>query len=81
MRFITVSLELAWSICNFEFAVSNHCGCLSGFLWNLKYAPLYSLAALPDSTNPASIRTLKKNLSWLVSGALMMQSSNTPGRA
>ncbi|MFN9942452.1 MAG: hypothetical protein ACK56I_23575, partial [bacterium] len=30
---------------------------------------------------PDSIRTLKKNLSWTVSGILMMQSSNTPGRA
>ena len=74
---ITVSFKFAMLLC----CPFNYFRCLSGFLWNLKCAPLYSLAALPDSISPDSIRILKKNLSWTVSGILMMQSSNTFGKA
>ena len=74
---ITVSFKFATLFC----CPFNYFRCLSGFLWNLKCAPLYSLAALPDSISPDSIRILKKNLSWTVSGILMMQSSNTFGKA
>ena len=74
---ITVSFKFAMLLC----CPFNYFRYLSGFLWNLKCAPLYSLAALPDSISPDSIRILKKNLSWTVSGILMMQSSNTFGKA
>jgi len=74
---VTASFKFSMLLC----CPFNYFRCLSGFLWNLKCAPLYSLAALPDSISPDSIRILKKNLSWTVSGILMMQSSNTFGKA
>ena len=74
---VTVSFKFSMLLC----CPFNYFRCLSGFLWNLKCAPLYSLAALPDSISPDPIRTLKKNFSCTVSGILMMHSSNTFGKA
>ncbi len=71
---ITVSFKFSMLLC----CPFNYFRCLSGFLWNLKCAPLYSLAALPDSISPDSIRILKKNLSWTVSGILIFSREVSP---